>query len=149
MKLYYKIISHNLAERNIVVRYYTDVITEKELSVIPNESNNNPVRCRSDISLNVPIPEPTLIGLHKLILRNAPRQALKDLENIKLGTEVTGIDLSLKNTETLLDKLFAKTEEEMDLLLSLSKPSGNNASILTPQQTSKFLQAVNEPGANT
>lgn len=143
MKIYYKIISHNLKERNIVVRYYTDLITEKELSVLPNESNTNPVKCRTDLSLTIPIPEPSEIKLHKFIIRNAPRQALKDLEIIKLGPVKSGVDLSLNNTESMIGKVFSKTEEEIELILS------NPVVNLTPEQTISLLKEINVKTSNT
>lgn len=136
MKVYYKIISHNLKERNIVVRYYTDLISEKELSVLPNESNNNPVKCRTDLSLTIPIPEPSEIRLHKLIIRNAPRQALKDLETIKLGPVKSGVDLSLTNTESMIGKVFSKTEEEIDLMLT------NHVDNFTPEQIIPLIKEI-------
>lgn len=143
MKLNYKIVSHNLKERNIVVRYYTDLLSEKELSVLPNESNNNPVRCRTDLSLSIAIPEPSEIQLHKFIIRNAPRQALKNLEITKMGPEKSGIDLSLKNTEAMIGKVFSKTEEEIELMLS------NPVANLTTQQTISLLKEINVKTSNT
>ena len=60
MNINYKIIEVYEDNRVMVVRYFTDVVTEQDLDVDPNTTGNGtPKRCKSDVSLSIPLPEPT------------------------------------------------------------------------------------------
>lgn len=140
MNLYYKIVDFDEELRSIVVRYYTGLIEEDELkSDDSKRPDGTPLRCRTDIAINIPIPEPSVLGIHKLILRSAPIQALKDLELMKTGTEV---ELSTTNTQTLLNNLYSKSEEDITFLLSLSRPTGNGVSALTETEINQYIAPV-------
>ena len=100
MNLKYKVIEVWPDSHTIVVRYYTDKLSEIELTSFPDlKEDGTPVRCRTDVSISVPIPEPTAEQLEKLIISNAPIDGLKTLEMIKDPT----VDTSLTIASTLLN----------------------------------------------
>lgn len=84
MILKYKVIEVWPNDHLIVVRYYTDKLSENELASWSElKEDGTPVRCRTDVSISVPIPEPTEQELEKIIIANAPINGLKTLEMIK------------------------------------------------------------------
>lgn len=112
MNIKYRIIEVQQDNRVMIVRYFTDIITENDLDVLPKDvrdSNTSPARCKSDVSLNIPLPEPSEEELHKIILRYAPLEALKTLEEIKKEPNSS----ILKTIHTIKNKTFIKTEQQI------------------------------------
>jgi hypothetical protein len=81
MLIKYKIISTNPAEHSLVVRFYTDTITEEFLAVrnpdtgeIIRNADGTIKSCRTEYNITL-WGTPTVSGtaLHELILSNAPR----------------------------------------------------------------------------
>lgn len=67
----YKIIEVYPDEQLIVVRYYSDTLPEKALASMV-DADGNMVRCRTDVSISLPIPTPNAADLDKLIMLNCP-----------------------------------------------------------------------------
>lgn len=110
MNINYKIVEVHADSRVMVVRYFTDIITENDLDVSANPKGNiTPERCKSDVSLNIPTPEPTEEELHKIILQNAPVSILKNLEMMK--TQPNTATLSV--VHTMKNKKYTKSEQEI------------------------------------
>jgi hypothetical protein len=110
MLIKYKIVELYEDDRTMVVRYYTDVLSEKDLESVPNPDDpNKPIRCKSDVSLSIPLPEPSAVELEKLILRNAPIAGLEVLEKLKIQPELKPLTaiLSMVNVEV------SKTKEDI------------------------------------
>jgi hypothetical protein len=76
MDIHYKIVEVNPNEHSIVVRYFTDTLTEEKLSVDPENKHTledgSPLRCRTDYFLNLPVPAPTGEALQRFIMERAP-----------------------------------------------------------------------------
>ena len=112
MKLHYKIVEVWPEDQLIVVRYWTDAITEEYLNSNKEDLNRredgSPIRCRSDLALSLPIPTPNDNDLERFIVRNAPIAFLKTLEDV-LNPE---IDTSLANIVAMKDKQFTKENVE-------------------------------------
>lgn len=134
MKIKYKIVENHSSEYQVVVRYYTDIITEQELNVIPygdityDDSLNEdgtPKRCRSDVSLDLPIPLPSDEELNKYFLMNAPVTWLEKLEKLKDPS----VDKTLTNIENMVgvEKVVDKTE--YDTLFNTTDTSLTDAEI--------------------
>jgi hypothetical protein len=70
MNLRYKIIEVNTKEHSIVVRFYTDVITEEMLAVDVVDGVIR--RGRTDYSIDLPFPAPTGNALAEFIVSRAP-----------------------------------------------------------------------------
>ena len=77
----YKIIEINSDDHSIVVRFYTNKVTEADLAVQVDDKGNV-LRCRTDFNIDLPVPPPTGPVLEKLILRYAPRDWLNKREAI-------------------------------------------------------------------
>lgn len=82
--LHYKIVEVWPNDHMIVVRYWTDDLSEEFLASDANrKEDGTPVRCRSDVALTLPIPAPTGSLLEELIVGSAPLEWLKTLEKVQ------------------------------------------------------------------
>ena len=99
MKIHYKIIELHPDVHSIIVRYYTDIVTEEHLATdkspsAPRRGDGTPTRCLTDYNFNLPIPAPSDEELHKMLESMAPVEYFKIQEQI--------ID---PNIDTSLDRL--------------------------------------------
>ena len=107
MNIHYKIVELWPDDHLIVARYWTDNITEEMLASDSNrKGDGTPVRCRTDVSLNLPIPVPTGSELDKFLMTYAPAVWLKMLEDVRnpdIDTDSSAIAslLHVKKTTTL------------------------------------------------
>jgi hypothetical protein len=76
----YKIVEVNAIEHSIVVRYYTDKITEESLATDILDGVIR--RCRTDYSIDIPIPAPSGVDLHNFIINRAPTEWLENKEKL-------------------------------------------------------------------
>jgi hypothetical protein len=96
----YKIIETNTAEHSIVVRFYTDIITEAMLAVDVLDGVIR--RGRTDYSLDLPVPAPTGTALHDFIVARAPTawlHAQEDILNPSVDTSLSAV-IPLVGVET-------------------------------------------------
>jgi hypothetical protein len=106
MNIHYKIVEVWPSDHQIVVRYWTDVLSEEFLASDSNrKEDGTPVRCRSDVALTLPIPAPTGKELDELLVRNAPLEWLKTLEKV----QTPDIDTSMSDILKLKDEQFTAT----------------------------------------
>lgn len=90
MNIKYKIIKIDPKEHCIVVRFYTDILTEEKLSAILTveglpvlDENGKVKQCRTDVNLALwQVPAPTGKELEDYILKNAPIAWFKLQEQI-------------------------------------------------------------------
>ena len=122
MKIKYKIISTNPADHGIVVRFYTDTISEEDLAVrnpdtgeIILDDDGNIGACRSDYSITL-WDTPALTGeaLEDMIVLHAPVQwfeLLGKIADASVDTSLSGIPLNTVVTKehprTLADEVKA------------------------------------------
>jgi hypothetical protein len=88
----YKIIETDTSQHSIVVRYYTDTVTEAMLATDVVDSVIR--RGRTDYSLDLPIPAPTGTALHDFIVARAPTAWLhtqEDVLNPNIDTSLSAI----------------------------------------------------------
>lgn len=105
MNVHYKIVEVWPQDHLIVVRYWTDNISEEFLAVSPDKTEDGTyVRCRTDVSLAVPVPAPSDEELEKLITNNIPYNFLKTLEDV----HNPDVDTSMKSIMSLKNKKFTK-----------------------------------------
>lgn len=113
MHLKYKIVEVWPNDHTIVVRYYSDTISELELMSAPGlREDGTPIRCRTDVSLSIPIPEPSEEELKKIILFNCPIGFFETQEKIKDPTVNTAMSVST----SLLNVEKTTTIEEINAL---------------------------------
>lgn len=95
MHLKYKIVEVWPNDHTIVVRYYSDTLPESELMSAPGlREDGTPIRCRTDVSLSIPVPEPSEEELKKIILFNCPVGFFETQEKIKDPTVNTAMSVS-------------------------------------------------------
>lgn len=114
MEVKYRIILVDPEEHSIVVRYFTDKVTEEMLAT-EFDSNGNPVlteagyptRCRTDYHINIfQVPSPSQEEIVKIINYNAPYEWLNMQEQINdpdIDTSLSDI-VGLVNTTGIAEK---------------------------------------------
>ena len=98
MNLKYKIVEVHPQQHSIVVRFYTDRITERMLAVQTDSATDTVLRARTDYSIDLPVPAPDGTALDALIISRAPREWLATQEAV-LNPEV---DTSLSALQSLV-----------------------------------------------
>lgn len=77
----YKIIRVDPDAHSIVVRYYTDFVTEESLAI---ETVDGVItQCRSDFSIDLPVPTPTGDELERFITARAPKSWFDTQESVQ------------------------------------------------------------------
>lgn len=104
----YKIVEVHDESHSIVVRYYTDKITEQSLAIDTLDGVIR--RCRTDYSIDLPVPAPTGDDLHKFIIRYAPTQWFE----IQEAVLDPAIDTSLTAIKQELNKEVVATPSTAD-----------------------------------
>lgn len=88
----YKILSTDTTQHSIVVRYYTDIITE---AMLATDTLEGVIRsCRTDYSIDLPVPAPTGLELSEFISARAPitwLQTQEDVLNSNIDTSLSAI----------------------------------------------------------
>ncbi len=103
MNLHYKIVEVWPQDHLVVVRYWTDVLSEEFLaSDESRKDDGTPWRCRSDVSITLPVPAPEGAELEKFLISFAPLDWLKTLEKV----QAPDIDTSMANIMKLKDATF-------------------------------------------
>jgi hypothetical protein len=97
MNLHYKIVEVWPQDHLVVVRYWTDALSEEFLSSNDiRKEDGTPERCRSDVSITLPIPAPTGKELEDLLISYAPLDWLKTLEQVQAPEVDTSMEEILK-----------------------------------------------------
>lgn len=135
MNVNYKIVEVWPQDHLIVARYWTDVLTEEMLASNDfRKEDGTPVRCRSDVSITLPVPEPDEKELEKLIELQAPINWLKTLEDVIDPT----VDTSMALTKSLLNVTKTKTMDEIQALLAGQQSSNT----LTDDEIQKMIEKI-------
>ena len=142
MKIYYKILNYSEVNHQIVVRYWSDEVSELDLNVIPAgdvawgdslDKNGNPYNCRTDGALDIPIPMPPEKELEKFILSNAPLHWLEHLSKIKNPK----IDTSMASLKKLVGKPSGGIDDEV-----LKKDNTSKSSSLSVEEIKAILEQI-------
>lgn len=91
MNLKYKIIEVHPETHSIVVRYYTDLVTEAVLASQVT-ADGVIIRCRTDQGIELPVPAPTGAALEAFITARAPRALLEMQETLLNNPVDTSLD---------------------------------------------------------
>lgn len=97
MNLKYKIIEVHPQQHSIVVRYYTDIITEEYLAA--QVVDGVIVRARTDFNIDLPIPVPEGVALDAFISARAPKDWLATQEAVLNPA----VDTSLSSLSSLVN----------------------------------------------
>lgn len=106
MEVFYRILSIDENESSIVVRYWTDQLSEKELSVDPNEENDQPTTCRTDYNLNIKA-DMSEAELHDFIVSCAPTNWFA----LKHDVKDPEVDTSFNQVKPLVGQTRSSTYE--------------------------------------
>jgi hypothetical protein len=82
MNIHFKIVEVHPQQHSIVVRYYTDVITEQMLASQVDPVTGVILRARTDYNIDLPVPHPVGDALNTFILGRAPVDWLKLQEDV-------------------------------------------------------------------
>ena len=109
MNLKYKIIEIDEAQHSIVVRFYTDIVTE---TILATDILDGIIRrCRTDYSFDLPVPAPTGAALNDFINARAPIDWLKTQE-----------DILNPNVDTSLSAVAALIGVETPVIIPVTTP---------------------------
>ena len=137
MNIHYKIVEVWPNDHLIVARYWTDVLSEESLASDTNrKEDGTPVRCRSDVSITLPIPAPTGVLLDKLILGNAPIAWLKTLEDVVNPD----IDTTMSDIQNMLGVSKSKSLEEVQMMTG----NGTVTQQLSEQEITDLVNKLKE-----
>ena len=137
MNIHYKIVEVWPNDHLIVARYWTDVLSEESLASDTNrKEDGTPVRCRSDVSITLPIPAPTGVLLDKLILGNAPIAWLKTLEDV-VNPDV---DTTMSDIQNMLGVSKSKSLEEVQMMTG----NGTVTQQLSEQEITDLVNKLKE-----
>ena len=141
MNIHYKIIEVWPNDHLFVVRYYTDNLNE-EMLISANDYNRredgSPMRCRTDVAIDMPIPALEGKELESLILYYSPISFLRKMEDVlnpDIDTSMSGIidminkPVTKSTTELLAKKADVLSDDDIkNLIESLSKDNFTNKS---------------------
>jgi hypothetical protein len=128
MNIHYKIVEIWPDDHLIVARYWTDVLTEQYLANSDNYlPDGSPARCRSDVSITLPIPTPEGKELEEIIVRNAPLYWLTALEAVFNPD----IDTRMNHIKEMVGKTFTK---------ELNKEDDPSSQVLTDDEIRKLIE---------
>ena len=124
MNIHYRILKVDPAAHGILVRYFTDKVTEMDLanslnpdgSVILN-ADGYPVSTRTDVMMSIyDTPAPSNDEIEKRIMLNAPVDWLKLQEDIK----DPDVDTKMSDVRNIIGDSKSFTTEELDHLKSVT-----------------------------
>ena len=136
MNIHYKIIELWPDDHLVVARFWTDNTSEMDLASDSNrKADGTPVRCRTDVSINLPVPMPTdPAELDKIIKIAGPISWLKTLEDVRNPN----VDTSLDHVVNMLNVTKTTTEEEItEIMKTIAYP--NRPADPSPQEEHKDL----------
>lgn len=150
LNISYKILQYNESDRSIVVRYFTDFLSEDELDARPYEGekreDGSPKFCRTDYNLNIWDHIKTEEELHTFILNCAPVDWFTNQYKQKNGESHPLSDIIRKHENSTFSKEVlltvnspnsdVLTEEEIDNLI-LKLANSNNTSNTEPVTTTE------------
>lgn len=132
MNLHYKIVEVWPQDHLVVIRYWTDALSEEFLASSDiRKEDGTPERCRSDVSVTLPIPAPEGEDLEKLFLSYAPLDWLKTLEKI----QAPEIDTSMNHILEVKDQVFSVPNVEKAI-------AGESINVLTDEEIEKMIQNI-------
>lgn len=138
MNIHYKIIELWPDDHLIVARYWTDVLTEEMLASDSNrKEDGTPVRCRTDVTINLPIPVPTVDELDNIVKRSGPIAWLKMMEDVRdpdVDTDISHISSLLHAAKTTT---LSEIEDLNKLILPIKTPETSNE--LTEEDIQKLI----------
>lgn len=135
MNLHYKIVEVWPQDHLVVVRFWTDALSEDFLASSDiRKEDGTPVRCRSDVSVTLPIPAPEGEELEKLLVSYAPLEWMKLLEKV----QAPEIDTSLTQVQYLLGVAKVKSMEEVEELVN----PGTSSRQLTEEEITALINNI-------
>lgn len=128
MAIKYRILNLYPNDHSVAVRWYSDEVPERELSIIPNDETDPPVQCRTDHFYNVKDVDMTEEALHEMISSYCPVGFFDMFAKIRdpnIDTTMAKFE-KLKNVERVAaikpsDKIVKTEEDVEELLLKIKK----------------------------
>jgi hypothetical protein len=130
--IHYKIVEVWPNDHMIVVRFWTDDLSEEFLASDSNrKEDGTPVRCRSDVALTLPIPAPKGKELENFIAKQAPLEWFNTLEKI-ISPD---IDTSMDDIMKLKDTTFTADPNKID-------SGGSDIVMMTDEEIQRMIDKV-------
>jgi hypothetical protein len=127
MQINYRVLSVDETESSMIVRYWTDELSEKELSVDPEESSDTPAQCRTDYNISISDHSMSEEALHEFIISCAPvdwfnlKHKIKDPSvdtSLSVAKALVGVDRSGAFNQNVAKRPAPRVHEDITALLS-------------------------------
>ena len=136
MKVKYRIIEVDSSQHSIVVRYYTDILSQDDLATsfdtnntIMRRPDGTPQRCQTDYNINIwkIDPSPTIEDIHEIAKSAAPYDWFK----LKHAVMNPNVDTTLNVVNSIINQEFTAVKPKLpDLTISNS----TNTNVDTTEQ---------------
>ena len=150
MEVKYRIIDVDPNQHSIIVRYYTNVLTEDSLAIsfnsdgsIARRADGSPQRCQTDYHINIWKTDtaPTAEEIQKIANDAAPYDWFK----LKHDIMDPNIDTSLSNVSSLVGKEFAAIKPVIDIAIVEEKTTEENIE----NEIQKIIDSLTANTSNT
>lgn len=140
MAIKFKIISVDSNNHSVVVRYFSDAISEDELASefdvdgnIVRDETGSPSRCRTDYNIEIrEFPSPSESKLKEILSKYAPSEFFNILEKVKDPS----VDTSMSSAMLMKNVVYETI------------PANNN--VMTDDKINELINSiVNSPSSNT
>lgn len=131
MKVKYRIIEIDSSQHSIVVRYYTDILSQDDLATsfdtnntIMRRPDGTPQRCQTDYNINIwkTDPSPTIEDIHEIAKGAAPYDWFK----LKHDVLNPNVDTTLNVVSTIMNQEFTAVKPKLpDLIVEVVNNSAN------------------------
>lgn len=135
MEVKYRIIEVDPSQHSIVVRYYTDILSQDDLATsfdtnntIMRRPDGTPQRCQTDYNINIwkTDPSPTIEDIHEIAKGAAPYDWFK----LKHDVLNPSVDTTLNVVSTIMNQEFIAVKPKLpDLTIDISDQNSTEQEI--------------------
>jgi hypothetical protein len=140
MKVKYRIIEVDSSQHSVVVRYYTDILSQDDLATSFDTNNTiirrpdgTPQRCQTDYNINIwkTNPSPTIEDIHEIAKGAAPYDWFK----LKHDVLNPSVDTTLNVVSTIMNQEFTAVKPKLPYLtIDISNQNSTNTNVDTTEQ---------------
>jgi hypothetical protein len=148
-KVKYRIIEVDSSQHSIVVRYYTDILSQDDLATsfdtnntIMRRPDGTPQRCQTDYNINIwkTDPSPTIEDIHEIAKGAAPYDWFK----LKHAVLNPNVDTTLNVVNSIINQEFTAVKPKLpDLTIDVvNNDNGANTTETTEEEIQNLINSI-------
>lgn len=146
MKVKYRIIEVDSSQHSIVVRYYTDILSQDDLATsfdtnntIMRRPDGTPQRCQTDYNINIwkTDPSPTIEDIHEIAKGAAPYDWFK----LKHAVLNPNVDTTLNVVNSIINQEFTAVKPKLPDL-TIDVVNNDNGANTTEQEIQDLINSI-------